>query len=570
MAKHALRSELPPTQSLRATMGWARRLPLVALALVPLSYLAAAQASDEFSSGDKLRTLYSNHFSFTDDGLPQVTIEIMGGQREIKLEGVNLIAMPDGEGGARFSGVGNWTLHLEQSRPARLQEWIVVARFDADESLDTEVEVAKWKQSGHRVKTFEIGTIFAVQGKVLDTRKTLIGIDPVPSGKGLAKARQLSERHHINATFHTELLRRPSGTIVARSGELEIRNPSVIWFATKVEKDTITVKNVVAGGGGSQLGKSKARDRRYFGSVYVTVGSDGKLTVANAVAADDLLSGLVPSEMFPDAPMEALKAQTVAARTELLQKLGVRHMGDPFLLCATQHCQVYSGAGHEHPRTNKAVRQTRGQVLVNTKKELVDARYSATCGGHSEHNEFVWGGDADPNLRGHYDGPSSSRWSKGVSESTVSSFLKQEGGYCAHTKYSKGRFRWKVSATGKLLSRRIAKKYSSIGNLQRIEPLRRGVSGRIIRLQLVGSQKSIIVEGELTIRRLLGGLRSSLFTVKTLGPKNQPTTFEFRGAGFGHGVGMCQLGAIGMASEQHKVSEILGHYYRHTSLQRLY
>lgn len=559
----------PTSRQSRASHRW-RRVSLLALLIVPLSYLVPVQAADEFSSGDKLRTLYSNHFAFTDDGLPQVTIEIMGGQREVSLEGKDLVAMPDGEGGAQFSGVGNWTLRVEDSRPARMQEWIVVARFDSDNNLDAEVEVAKWRQSGHKVKTFEIGTIFAVQGKVLDTRKTLIGIDPVAPGKGLAKSRQISEDHKVKATFHTELLRRPSGTIVATSGDLEIRNPSVIWFATENEKSTITVNNVVVGGGGSQLGKSKARDRRYLGSVYVTVGSDGKLTVANAVASDDLLSGLVPSEMFPDAPMEALKAQSVAARTELLQKLGVRHLGDPFLLCATQHCQVYSGAGHEHPRTNKAVRATRGQVLVNAKHELVDARYSATCGGHSEHNEVVWGGEADSNLRGHYDGPKSSQWNKGVNERSVASFLKQEGGYCSKTKYSKGRFRWKVSAEAKLLERRIATKYSRIGNLLRIEPIKRGVSGRITLLRLVGSQKSLKVEGELTIRRLLGGLRSSLFTVKPVGPSSRPTSFEFRGAGFGHGVGMCQLGAIGMASEKRQVGEILGHYYLHSRLQRLY
>ncbi len=555
-----------PTKAL-----WIGRIPILAATALVFSGLLPAQAADEFSSGDKLRTLYSNHFTFTDDGLPKVTIEIMGGQREIRLgNSKGLIVMPDGEGGAQITGASDWTVQVENPHPAKTREWTIMSRFPADDGLSAEIEVAKWKKTGHRVKSFEIGTIFAVSGKVLDTRQILVGIDPVAAHKGLEKARLLSEQHDVKATVHTELLRRPSGTIVARSGDVVIRNPSVLWFANTNRKGTIEVKDVVSGKGGSQLHSVRRQDRQYFGSVYVTIGSDGKLTIVNAVAADDLLSGLVPSEMFPDAPMEALKAQTVAARTELLHKLGVRHMGDPFLLCSSQHCQVYSGAGHEHPRTNKAVRQTRGQVLVTPQKNLVDARYSATCGGHTEHNEVVWGGEADPSLRGHMDGQTNSLFAKGVTEDTVNSFLNQNGGYCSKTKYSKGRFRWKVSVNANSLSKRIAKNYTGLGHIQKLVPLKRGVSGRITRIRLVGARKSTIVEGELVIRRLLGGLRSSLFTVKVVGNASRPTSFEFRGAGFGHGVGMCQLGAIGMATDGRKLSEILSHYYRRSQLQRLY
>ncbi len=543
-----------------------RYLPIVALVAITLPALWEASAADEFSSGDKLRTLYSNHFSFTDDGFPQVTIEIMGGQTQVQLGAQNeLKLLPDGEGGAQIRGLSNWTVTLEKGRAAKVREWIVVASFVAKNSLDAEVELAKWKSEGHKARTFEVGTIFAVQGKVLDTRKILVGIDPVAKGQGLSKARRLG----IRATVHTELVRRPSGTIIARSGDVEIRNPSVLWFATR-SKETITIKNVVSGAGGSQQ-KTRHTDRRYFGMVYVTVGSDGKLAVVNAVAADDLLNGLVPSEIFTDSPMEALRAQAVAARTELLQKLGARHFGDPFLLCASQHCQVYSGAGHEHHRTTKAVQTTRGQVMVDASKALVDARYSATCGGHSEHNEVVWGGEANPVLRGRVDAAKNSKFARGVTEKNLRSFLDQKtGSYCAKTKYSKGRFRWKVTVDADVLSKRIAKKYPTVGRLRDLNPLHRGISGRISKLRLIGSSGTADVEGELVIRRLLGGLRSSLFRTEIHGPKQRPKRFEFHGGGFGHGVGMCQVGAIGMAGEGAQLSTILGHYYKNMRLHRLY
>lgn len=554
-----------------ATPRFVKRLPLLALIAITLPVLWSAQASDEFSSSDKLRTLYSNHFSFTDEGFPQITVEIMGAQKSVVVaarEGLQL--MPDGDGGAKLRGSNQWTLTLEDGRAARTREWIIMSRFPADDSVSAEIEVARWKGQGHKAQAFETGTIFAVAGEVLDTREVLVGIDPVKEGKGLAKSREYSERYKVNATPHTELVRRPSGTIVARSGTIEVRNPSVIWFSSTRDGGTVEVKDVVSGSGGSQL-SSRSQDRRYFGSVYVTVGKDGKLTVANAVAADALLSGLVPSEMFPDAPMEALRAQSIAARTELLQKLGVRHFADPFLLCSSQHCQVYSGAGHEHPRTTRAVQTTRGQVLVDSKDSLVDARYSANCGGHSEHNEVVWGGDPDPSLRGQLDGITSSKFRKGITDKNIAEFLAlKDGAFCAKTRFSKNRYRWKALIGAADLSKRVAKDHPGVGNLRRLHPLQRGISGRISKLRLDGDRGSSVVEGELVIRRLLGGLRSSLFTSKALGPADKPTSFEFLGAGFGHGVGMCQLGAIGRATQGQSANEILSHYYKNITLHRLY
>jgi len=548
-----------------------RYLPIAVLAAITLPALWNAEAADEFSSGDKLRTLYSNHFSFTDDGFPQVTIEIMGAQDTIELGSKSgLQLLPDGDGGARVRGIANWTISLENGRPAKLREWTVMAHFAAEDGLDAEIEMAKWKKKGFQTRLFEVGTIFAVQGDVLDTRETLVAVNPVAQGKGLAKSRQMQEHYGVETTVHTELVRRPQGTIIARNGSVEIRNTSVLWFASEKPKGTIEVKNVVVGGSGSQL-ETRRADRRYFGSVYVTVGRDGKLTAVNAVAADDLLKGLVPSEIFPDSPMEALRAQSVAARTELLQKLGARHFGDPFLLCSSQHCQVYSGAGHEHKRTNSAVHSTRGQVMIDANKDLVDARYSATCGGHSENNEVVWGGEADPTLRGRLDGPANATFRNGVTSSNLRKFLDSPGdSYCAKTKYSKGRYRWKVTVDADTLSNRIASQHPSVGRLQKLVPLHRGVSGRITKLRLVGDNGSSEVQGELVIRRLLGGLRSSLFRTTVIGPSNRPERFEFNGAGFGHGVGMCQVGAIGMAGAGAKLSAILSHYYTNISLRRLY
>src|SRR4029079_1025620 len=124
-----------------------------------------------------------------------------------------------------------------------------------------------------------------------------------------------------------------------------------------------TVPDVPTGTGGSQI-ETGSEDRRYWGSVYVTLDHDGSLLAAHAVSEDKLLAGLVPAEMYPDSPPAALEAQAIAARTELLQKIGRRNLTDPFLLCSSQQCQVYGVAGKEDPRTTRAIEKTRGMVLL--------------------------------------------------------------------------------------------------------------------------------------------------------------------------------------------------------------
>jgi hypothetical protein len=374
------------------------RAGIVVLALL----VAVAARADDTSSSDKLRILYSTRFTFTDSGLPLITVEIMGNRKEVKLRAKGgVVVRPDGAGGSAIEtdGGDSWVITAENTRPAVIQEWTVVETLGPDDATGISAALARWKERGFEPRSFEIGTVFGTGGEVIDTREIRIAIDPVPAGKGAARAAEHARRFGVPTLVHEELVRRPAGTIVARSGATTIRNASVLWFQPEKPSETITVENVPTGTGGSQL-STGSEDRRYWGSVYVTLDHDGSLLAANAVSEDKLLAGIVPAEMYPDAPAAALEAQAIAARTELLQKIGRRNLTDPFLLCSTQQCQVYGGAGKEDPRTTKAIEKTRGIVLLRDGGGLVDVRYSATCGGHGEHNDAIWGGAPDPSLRG--------------------------------------------------------------------------------------------------------------------------------------------------------------------------
>jgi SpoIID/LytB domain protein len=547
----------------------ARSSLVVALALLA----AAPAAADETSTGDKLRILYSSRFTFTDAGLPLITVEIVGGRDRLELSAPGgLVVRPDGDGGSEVAvdGAARWELTAEDTRAAVIHEWVVVDRFDADDHAGVTAATALWTERGHQPRSFEIGAVFGVDGEVIDTREILVAVDESPAPGGKAAAAKLARKYGLDTTVHRELVARPTGTIVARSGTTVIRNPSVLWFAPADRRDTIAVPEVPAGSGGSQL-EVRTETRRYWGEVYVTLDNAGRLVAVNAVPEDKLLAGLVPAEIFPDSPDAALEAQAIAARTELLEKLGRRNLTDPFLLCSTQQCQVYAGAGHEDPRTTRAVERTRGMVLLRDGGGLPDVRYSASCGGHGEHNDNVWGGEADPSLRGRADHPGKGSLSP-ITDANVEEFLAEPASrsWCGQTKRGKGRFRWTQEVEAAALDALVAAHYPDVGRVLRLQPQQRGVSGRIRALAITGSKGTAVARGDLHIRRLLGGLKSSLFVVDVLGEAAAPTGFRFRGAGFGHGVGMCQVGAIGMAEAGKSYREILSHYYRGTHVHRLY
>jgi SpoIID/LytB domain protein len=536
-------------------------------ALLAVVCLVSSAHADDTSASDKLRILYSTRFTFTDDGLPLITVEIMGNRKKVELRAKSgILVRPDGAGGSAIETDGGdaWTITVENSKPAQIAEWTVVETLGPDDEAGVTAALARWKKNGFDPRSFEIGTVFGTGGELIDTREVRIAIDPVAQGKGSARAAEIAKRFGVKTSVHEELVRRPSGTVVARSGSTTIRNPSVLWFSPKKKDETITVPGVPTGTGGSQI-ETGTEDRRYWGSVYVTLDHDGSLLAANAVSEDKLLAGLVPAEMYPDSPPAALEAQAIAARTELLQKIGRRNLTDPFLLCSTQQCQVYAGAGKEDPRTTKAVERTRGIVLLRDGGGMVDIRYSATCGGHSEDNDAIWGGEADPSLRGHRDDQKGNV--SRITDDNLEAFLDEDPKkfWCGRVDKAKTKFRWTEKIAADDLTVRISTEYPEIGRVKNITTKQRGVSGRVQTLTLTGDKGSVDVTGDLHIRRLLGGLKSTLFEVKREG-----NAFVFRGAGFGHGVGMCQLGAIGMADAGKSNQQILGHYYRGTHLHKLY
>ena len=281
---------------------------------------------------------------------------------------------------------------------------------------------------------------------------------------------------------------------------------------------------------------------------------------------------MVPSEIFAKAHLEALKAQAVTARGEVLAKIGARHLGDPYLLCSEQHCQVYKGISAELPGPSAAVDATRGEALfaAGGGSKLVDSVYSAVCGGFTENNDAVWGGPPDPSLRGRPDfdtrSPKMRVFLNGIGEALVGRFVRLDPvpSYCAVSGFAKPeKVRWRKAFSQKDVDEICLP--LNVGSVKRLAVEGRGVSGRARALRIEGSKATARVYGELPIRKLFRNLNSGMFVVA-----RQGNEWLFTGGGWGHGSGMCQTGAVGRAERGAKYRAILGWYYSGATPVRIY
>ena len=525
------------------------------LATASFSHLWAprsARASD-LSLSDRIDLLYSNQFHFNTRGEPQITVGVMQGRTEVRLSCSRaILVLPSGDGGTSIRAGERFTVRLVKGEAAKQRFSVVLDELKGPAARGLDKAAARWKGKGLDPADVEVGTVFGVGGHVLDNRRMLLTTGSFSSERvARQRGKELADDHGALGKLHPIIESRSEGSIVARDAEsgVEVHADGVLWF-TPADGGSITVH-----------GK---QDRTYRGSIYVAIDRRGKLAVVNLVSETDVLAGLVPAEIYASAPLEALKAQAVAARGQLVSKIGTRHHADPFLLCSEVHCQVYAGQHKEHPRTTKAVKATAGRVAMRPGgTQLVDTVYSANSGGHTEHNDVVWPGPPDPQLRGRPDPLVVGKFKGGIDQGNVAEWLRAQ-----HKSYSvpqsdrgKAAYRWTETLDPAALD-------LGVGKVEHLGLLSRGPSGRATTLRVVGSKRTTEIRGELRIRRALGGLRSSLFIVDP--DRDAYGRFVLHGGGHGHGVGLCQHGAMGMAAAGKSYDEIIRHYYTAARASKLW
>lgn len=315
----------------------------------------------------------------------------------------------------------------------------------------------------------------------------------------------------------------------------------------------------------------------YRGQFELACGQSGEMRLINILDLEDYVAGVVPYEIGAGAPFEALKAQAVVARTEALALSG-RHGDEPFDVCSSTHCQVYGGATAELDRQDvrRAVESTRGEALFWSGKPAPGAKYHACCGGVTESAGALWQFDV-PYMVGVDCGAlgpeAATRGAAAIrDEEALRAIIAtpNTGDFC----YGSNGYRWKVEYTaGQLaavLAPVIGRFEHSESRVVQVAVVERTPRGSAVRVRVTTTEGEYVIAGEYAIRSALGGtvtIKSGVFVVDAEG--DPPSTFVFSGAGYGHGVGMCQYGARGMARAGYNYRAILEHYYPGTTVENI-
>ena len=333
----------------------------------------------------------------------------------------------------------------------------------------------------------------------------------------------------------------------------------------------------------------------FEGTLRIVVEAD-KIVAINELPVERYLTSVIASEMSPTASLEFLKAHAVISRSWLLAQMEKRRRlssgQDSFFsfikkddeiirwhdredhtifdVCADDHCQRYQGiGGGNRMKAEQAVSETRGQVL-SYNGEICDARFSKCCGGETEEFQYCWEDTPKPYLESIHD-----PWCNTSDKHILSQVMKE------YDQNTPDFYRWTVEYTQEQISELVSRKLKDdFGTITDLIPIARGKSGRIWKLKIVGTKKTLTIGKELEIRRALSEthLLSSAFEVTISSPESgkglnngqNERIFTLHGRGWGHGVGLCQIGAAVMGEQGKTYDEILLFYYRHSEIQRLY
>jgi SpoIID/LytB domain protein len=358
------------------------------------------------------------------------------------------------------------------------------------------------------------------------------------------------------------------------------------------------------------------QETQTFSGVLKLTVEEGKIAAINVLPVEEYLTSVISSEMSANSSLELLKAHAIVSRSWLFAQIEKRKAMSGkdegffsftktreeyirwydredhtiFDVCADDHCQRYQGITKASNATvAEAVRATRGMLLMHD-NQVCDARFSKCCGGATEQFEYCWENDHHPYLTAVRDAgkeenhplpdltkeEEADRWIRQAppsfcdtrDEKILSQILNN------YDQETADFYRWQIQYTQEELAELIrTNTRSDYGDILDLIPVQRGTSGRICKLKIVGSLKTYTIGKEMEIRRVLSDshLFSSAFVVdKREVTDGVPQYFLISGAGWGHGVGLCQIGAAVMGEKGYSYEEILLHYYKDAEIRKLY
>lgn len=332
-----------------------------------------------------------------------------------------------------------------------------------------------------------------------------------------------------------------------------------------------------------QIPRSRQKNLHYQGDLHIFIDEEEGLSALNEVPMDSYLKGVLASEADENNAIEFIRTMAIVARSQIFARFKQKHFDECFDFCSDSHCLRYYGNKENNLQIDRAIADTSGQVL-SCRGKICDAWFSYSCGGHTENPAEVWQSDSCEYTSGKYDGqpPSGQQYNLHNEEDVKEWILSRPPVYChvdsdelaGSKELRSDSFRWEVFYTRTELEEIMREKTGEdVGIIYEIIPLKRGVSGRIKEIQILGSLKNVVVSGELNIRSAFSEnfLNSSCFIVKPETDQDGvPLNFLFIGAGMGHGVGLCKVGASKMALNGSGHDEILNHYFDKCTTRKIF
>ncbi len=377
-------------------------------------------------------------------------------------------------------------------------------------------------------------------------------------------------------------------------------------FKPVCEEDSFWLKDVIIG---INFHWERKEDQQFQGALKLII-ENGAITAINIIRVEDYLTSVISSEMSATASLDLLKAHAVISRSWLLAQIEKnkeltenkidystftqtddelikwydREDHVNFDVCADDHCQRYQGITRTFSNLDtvkQAIKETRGQVLISENK-ICDTRFSKCCGGIAEEFQNCWEDIKYPYLVKIRDSENPSDLPDLTKEGNALKWIQERPKAFCNTQderilsqvlnnydqETQDFYRWQISYTQRELSELVKERTGiDFGTITDLIPVQRGTSARLVKLKIVGSKKTLTIGKELEIRRALSKshLYSSAFYVE-----KKDDTFILHGAGWGHGVGLCQIGAAVMAEEGYKYDKILLHYYVGAEIEELY
>ena len=510
---------------------------------------------------------------------PRIRIGIIQDKPGISFRPLGPAALYDLSGNRIRELESKRTVEVYASEPSEPGRWLVFLKEFKREAEAQEL-ARKLRERGFLSGVREVGKQVIHEGHVIsDNRAFWVFVEKDNEIEAVMTKEEL-EREGFMPWVRYEQFYRPRGklTVVIEDEQFDV--PAGIKVVPSEEDGLIEVDGVIVGIG---FHWQHEEPQSFRGNMEFLVGKKGGVTAVNEVSVDEYLFSVNSSEMVNAMHIELLKAQTVVARGTVFATIGRHHYDDPFDLCADDHCQVYRGTTRERENSIRAVVETDGEVLTYN-GEVCDTRFAKVCGGISESYESVWGEKHVPYLIPIVDAPEGTEvvFPADTEEKARQFIDSRPEAFCnldspdvpLYIGYARKYFRWEFIYQREELEEIIRKKLKvDIGTLLDLVPLSRGASARIEKLKIVGSKQELVISPELRIRQALSETTlysSAFYPIIERDSEGIPTKITLRGAGWGHGVGMCQIGAAMMAEKGYDYKEILFHYYPNTQLTKIY